>query len=205
MSDLVIDVRARAGSFELDARFTARSGVTVLFGPTASGKTMTLRLVAGVDRPDSGSIRFGDRALDALPPNERALGWAPQDAALWPHRSAIDHLLPFATAARARDLLALVGLAPHAARKPTRLSGGERQRLSFARALAREPSLLLLDEPFSALDDAARAEMGDLVRTQAARGATILFVTHDRPEATRLADAFILFTSGHTRESASLP
>jgi len=205
MSDLVVDVRARAGAFDLEARFTARPGVTVLFGPTASGKTLTLRLVAGVDRFASGSIRFGDRALDALAPNERGIGWAPQDAALWPHRTAMDHLLPFTTAARASELLALVGLDRHEARKPARLSGGERQRLAFARALAREPELLLLDEPFSALDDENRMKMGAIVRAQADRSATILFVTHDRAEATRLGDAFVLYDAGRTRQAVTLP
>ena len=209
MSELVVDVRARAGAFALDARFTARPGVTVLFGPTASGKTLTLRLVAGVDRVASGSIRFGGATFEGggafVPARARGLGWAPQDAALWPHRTAIAHLLPFASDARAREVLALVGLEAHAARKPARLSGGERQRLAFARALARKPSLLLLDEPFSALDDDARSKMGDLVRARAAEGATILFVTHDRQEATRLADAFVLFSHGETRESPHLP
>ena len=202
---LVVDARATAGAFQLDARFTARPGVTVLFGPTASGKTLTLRLVAGVDRLASGSIRFGERALDALPPNARGLGWAPQDGALWPHRSARDHLAPFCEPARAAELLALVGLEPHADRRPARLSGGERQRLAFARALARAPRLLLLDEPFSALDDASRATMGELVRARAAEGAVVLFVTHDRAEAARLGDAFVLFDAGKTRESTSLP
>ncbi len=209
MSELVVDARARAGAFELEARFTARPGVTVLFGPTASGKTLTLRLVAGVDRVASGTIRFGGATFDGggafVPARARGLGWAPQDAALWPHRTATDHLRPFAGDARARELLALVGLEAHAERKPARLSGGERQRLAFARALARKPSLLLLDEPFSALDDAAREKMGAIVRDEAARGATILLVTHDRQEATRLADAFVLFASGHTHESPRLP
>lgn len=200
---LVVEARARVGAFELDARFTA-SGVTVLFGPTASGKSLTLRVVAGVEPGASASITLGESRLDGLPPRARSLGWAPQDAALWHHRKAFDHLTPFTSRVRAMELLALVGLERHAERKPERLSGGERQRLAFARSLAREPKILLLDEPFSALDDEARARMGDVVRDRASRGAIVLFVTHDRAEAARLGTHFVLFDEGRTRESDAL-
>jgi ABC-type sulfate/molybdate transport systems ATPase subunit len=197
---LVVDARARAGSFELDARFTAEPGVTVFFGPTASGKSLTLRLVAGVERLHTGSIRMNDVAFDDgrafVVPRARGIGWAPQDGALWPHRDALAHLTPFTSPTRARELLALVGLESHAARKPERLSGGERQRLSFARALARDTKLLLLDEPFSALDDAAREKMGAIVGERANAGAIVLFVTHDRAEAARLGTRFVLFSEG---------
>jgi molybdate transport system ATP-binding protein len=209
MSSLVVDARARAGTFELEARFSARPGVTVLFGPTASGKSLTLRLVAGIERASAGSIRKGDVVLDDaartfVSPRARGVGYAPQDGALWPHRTALDHLTPFSSPSRAAELLALVGLERHAARRPARLSGGERQRLALARALARDADLLLLDEPFSALDDAARAKMGDLVRERASGGATVLFVTHDREEAARLGDAYVLFDNGRTTEAPSL-
>jgi ABC-type nitrate/sulfonate/bicarbonate transport system ATPase subunit len=108
----------------------------------------------------------------------------------------VDHLTPFATDAHVRETLALVGLSDLATRKPARLSGGERQRLSFARALVSNRKLLLLDEPFSALDDAARIAMGELVSARAKDGAVILFVTHDRAEATRLGTHFVLFDRG---------
>jgi ABC-type nitrate/sulfonate/bicarbonate transport system ATPase subunit len=114
------------------------------------------------------------------------------------------HLTPFASSERAAELLALVGLEAHATRRPNGLSGGERQRLAFARALARKSSLLLLDEPFSALDDESRVKMGAIVRAEAERGATILFVTHDRAEAERLGDAFVLFRDGKTEEASRL-
>ena len=204
MSDLVVDVRATVGAFSLDARLRAKPGVTVLFGPTASGKTLTLRLVAGVARPSSGTIAFGDAAWGDLPPHARDLGWAPQDGALWPHRDVRAHLSPFATPERVAELLAMVGLERHADRLPRGLSGGERQRLAFARALARMPRLLLLDEPFSALDDESRVKMGAIVRAQTERGATVLFVTHDRAEAERLGDAFVLFRDGKTEEVSRL-
>jgi len=204
MSDLVVDARATVGAFSLDARFRAKPGVTVMFGPTASGKTLTLRLVAGVMRPDSGSIRFGDVAWGDVPPHERGLGYAPQDGALWPHRDVRAHLSPFVAPERVMELLETVGLERHAERRPRGLSGGERQRLAFARALARSPKLLLLDEPFSALDDESRRNMGEIVRARAERGAVILFVTHDREEAERLGDAFVLFRDGKTEETSRL-
>jgi molybdate transport system ATP-binding protein len=213
-SGLQMDARLRAGFFELDVAFDAAAGVTVLFGPSASGKTLTLRVVAGLDRVGSGALRDAGALLDGgvrgggarafVTPKERNVGYAPQDAALWPHRSARDHLLPFCDAARTDALLERVGLAPHADRKPARLSGGERQRLALARAIARQPRLLLLDEPFAALDDEARRAMGELVRAEAARGAIVLFVTHDREEAARLGDAFVIYESGRAR-GGSLP
>ncbi len=204
MTALDVSVRARAGAFELDATFTANPGVTILFGPTASGKSLTLRLVAGLERPLGGSIRCGARTFDDaarifVPPHARELGFSPQDAAVWPHRTVLDHLTPFAASAvRAHETLALVGLGDLAARKPDRLSGGERQRLAFARALVSNRNLLLLDEPFSALDDAARIAMGEIVSARANDGAVILFVTHDRAEATRLGAHFVLFDRGKT-------
>ena len=204
-----IEARARVGTFDVDVRFEAKPGITVLFGPTASGKTTTLRLVAGLERVARGSIRFNDETFDDganvfVPPRARGIGYAPQDGALWPHRTAHDHLTPFVPSDRATALLDLVGLADHALRKPAGLSGGERQRLAFARALARSPKLLLLDEPFSALDDDARGAMGKIVRERATEGAVVLFVTHDREEATRLGDAFVRFHEGHGVSASTL-
>jgi molybdate transport system ATP-binding protein len=199
---LRVDARLRVTpSFELDVRFTVERGIVVLFGPTASGKTLTLRLVAGLERATTGSIRWGDRILDDAKrtfarPETRGVGYAPQLGALWPHRTALDHLTAFTTPTHARELLVVVGLDHQVDRKPTHLSGGERQRLALARALARGAKLLLLDEPFSALHDDARAAMGDLVREHAKRGAKVLFVTHDRAEAMRLGETFVVFRDG---------
>jgi molybdate transport system ATP-binding protein len=208
MTDLVIDARVRVASFELDARFVARPGVLVLFGPTASGKTLSLRLIAGLARPSAGSVRFGEQAFDDgaayVRPEHRNIGYAPQHGALWPHRTDLEHLAAFTTDERARALLARVGLDGQGARKPAHLSGGERQRLAFARALTRSAKLLLLDEPFSALDDDARLAMGEIVHEQAAEGATVIFVTHDRAEATRLGEAFVMFRDGHTTQATAL-
>ncbi len=209
-AELRVEARLRAGFFELDVAFTARPGVTVLFGPSASGKTLTLRAVAGLERVSEGTILRDGAVLDApgaplVAPRERRTGYAPQDAALWPHRSAREHLSPFCDAARAAELLDAVGLSAHADRRPARLSGGERQRLALARAIAHRPEVLLLDEPFAALDDTARRAMGDLVRAEAARGALVLFVTHDRDEALRLGDAFVLYDAGRARQGKLEP
>ncbi len=199
---LRVDARLRVTpSFELDVRFTVESGVVVLFGPTASGKTLTLRLVAGLERATSGSIRMGDQILDDAKrtfarAETRGVGYAPQHGALWPHRTALEHLTAFTTPAHARELLVVVGLDHHTDRRPIHLSGGERQRLSLARALARSAKLLLLDEPFSALHDESRAAMGDVVREHTKRGAKVLFVTHDRAEAMRLGETFVVFRDG---------
>jgi ABC-type sulfate/molybdate transport systems ATPase subunit len=198
---LDVDARVTIESFALEVRFVAQPGITVLFGPTASGKTVTLRLVAGLETADSGTVRFGGETFDdgraVVAAERRGIGYAPQHGALWPHRTAREHLTPFTSAKHTSELLERVGLERLGERRPAGLSGGERQRLAFARSLARSSKLLLLDEPFSALDDSARVAMGELVREHAAGGATVLFVTHDRAEATRLGGAFVVFRDGH--------
>jgi ABC-type sulfate/molybdate transport systems ATPase subunit len=195
---LEVDARVRVPGFELDVQLTAPPGITVLFGPTASGKTLTLRLIAGLEAASSGTVRFDGATFDArVPPQARGIGYAPQHGALWPHKTALEHVT--AVAPHAKGILEKVDLAQHAGRKPAHLSGGERQRLAFARAIARDPKLLLLDEPFSALDDDARVAMGKLVRAHAQRGNTVIFVTHDREEAKRLADATVVYANGRAR------
>jgi ABC-type sulfate/molybdate transport systems ATPase subunit len=196
---LVVAASVRVPPFALDARFEARPGVTVLHGPTASGKTLTLRLVAGLERAATGSVRLNNVTVDGdafVRANARGIGYAPQHGSLWPHMTAREHLTAFTTDREASTLLTTVGLEALSTRKPSHLSGGERQRLAFARAIARGSSVLLLDEPFSALHDDARVAMGDMVRARAKQGATILFVTHDRAEALRLADAFVAVRDG---------
>jgi ABC-type sulfate/molybdate transport systems ATPase subunit len=200
---LVVDARVRTGDFALDLQFEAAPGVTVLFGPTASGKTLTLRLVAGLERAAEGSVRADDVTFDGADrfatPNARGVGYAPQDGALWPHKTVREHLTLFVGTDRARELLDELGLTTLADRRPAKLSGGERQRVAFARALSRRPRLLLLDEPFSALHDDARQALGDIVQRHAARGNTVIFVTHDRAEALRLGNAFVVYRDGRAR------
>jgi ABC-type sugar transport system ATPase subunit len=194
---LVIRGIAQAGGTTLDIDLEAHPGVTVITGASAAGKTLLLRAIAGL-HPFEGTLTFDGRELGALDPNERGLGYAPQEPATWPHLSVSSHLSPFADRTRIDALVLALDLASLLTRKTNVLSGGERQRLSIARALARKPKLLLLDEPTGALDRATRERVGDLIKRDAV-GATILFVTHDLTEARRMGDAFAVVESGKVR------
>jgi iron(III) transport system ATP-binding protein len=176
--------------------FTVAAGELVaILGASGSGKTTLLRLIAGFLRPDAGSIRLEGRLLasagQSLPPERRGIGYVAQEGALFPHLSIAENIvfgLPRAqrkARARVDELLELVGLPAHyATRAPQQLSGGEQQRVALARALAPHPQLLLLDEPFSALDAGLRAETRAAVASALrAAGATAILVTHDQPEA----------------------
>ena len=218
----------RALSFDLVRRFprgpTIRaraelplSGglVTVLFGPSGSGKTTVLRALAGLDRPDEGTIRFAgetwfDGAAGAfVRPQRRGVGLLFQDYALFPHLRVegnigfgVRWLGRAARAARVRELAARRGIEPLRPRRPPELSGGQRQRVALARALAPSPRLLLLDEPLSALDAPARAELrGELRRTLESAGVPAVVVTHDRVEALALGDRILVMVDGAVRQA----
>jgi molybdate transport system ATP-binding protein len=207
---LEVDVRARVGAFHLDARFEVDAGLTVVFGPSGAGKTRLLRLLAGLDSPTDGRITlagevFEDRAAGAsLPPHERHVGMVFQHPYLLPHRSVRSNV---ALAVRDRDRahrrreadrwLEQVDATELAHRRPAQLSGGQQQRVALARALAGEPRLLLLDEPFSALDQPVRQRLRGLVRELVDRtGVPTLFVTHDPDELAALADRVLLADHG---------
>jgi len=211
---LHVDASARTGAFLLSARFTLPAGLTVLFGPSGSGKTRLLRLVAGLDRPEAGTVRLGEVTFDDvdaelhLAAHERRIGMVFQDPYLLPHRSVLANVALAVREAdrdarrvRATELLAEVGAAAWAQRRPRELSGGQRQRVALARALAGSPELLLLDEPFNALDaagrDASRALVRELV---AATGTPTLFVTHDRTELEALADHVLTADDGRIEQ-----
>jgi molybdate transport system ATP-binding protein len=199
---LTVDVRARVGDFRLDARFALPEGLTVLFGPSGAGKTRLLRLVAGLDDPVEGHIRLGETTFvdttagTRLAAHDRHIGMVFQQPYLLPHRSNLgnvalavrDHHRDVRRR-RAADLLDRVDAADLAHRRPTQLSGGQKQRVALARALAGEPRLLLLDEPFSALDVPVRRQLRRLVRdlVDESRIPTV-FVTHDLDELAALAD-----------------
>jgi tungstate transport system ATP-binding protein len=178
---------------------------TVLIGPNGSGKTTLLRTAMGLVRPSAGTIAWGGSTES--PPSRRALVF--QRPVMF-RRSVADNLrFALATAgvprarraARVAELLALVGLAGFEARPARRLSGGERQRLALARALARDPKVLLLDEPTASLDPAATQAIEDLVRDVSARGVKIVMTTHDLGEAARLAGDVVLMHRGTVVES----
>jgi molybdate transport system ATP-binding protein len=213
MTAVAIDTTTRVGTFSVDARFRADGGITALYGPSGSGKSVTLATIAGLLRPESGTVVIGGRTVaDAargihVSTQERHLGMVFQDSALLPHRSPLDNIALAvrggadrrARRARAAALLGQVD-ATHLADAPTSaLSGGEKQRISLARALAGEPVLLLLDEPFSALDQQSRLELRRLVRDLVdAEGITALLVTHDLADLEALADRTVHYEPGRT-------
>jgi ABC-type sulfate/molybdate transport systems ATPase subunit len=210
---LEVDAVVHVGTFTRRLRFGAAPGVTVLFGPTATGKSLALKLIAGLLRPTEGTVSAGARILDGrgafVPPQARGLGYVPQHQGLVPHLSVRENVgLGLDPASPLIDeLLEELRLSSLRARRPAGLSGGERQRVALARALARRPQLVLLDEPFSALDARARVELGRWTKQRVvALGATCLLVTHDVREARALADRVVTF-EGETSEAGpeSLP
>jgi iron(III) transport system ATP-binding protein len=183
--------------------------LTALLGPSGCGKTTLLRLIAGFDDPDSGTVAVGDRLVAGGPgrsvaARRRGIGFVPQEGGLFPHLSVAGNIsfgLPRRQrrdGGRVRELLELVGLdAVLADRSPHQLSGGQQQRVALARALAPEPSLVLLDEPFSSLDAALREETRLAVSAAlTASGATAVLVTHDQAEALSMADQVAVLRDG---------
>jgi molybdate transport system ATP-binding protein len=186
-----------------------------LIGPSGSGKTTTLRAIAGLNRVTEGSISCGGAVwfdgMRSLSPQQRRVGFVFQDYALFPHMSARDnvaaalgHLPRDRRAARADELLETVNLSGLEARRPARLSGGQRQRVALARALAREPNALLLDEPFSAVDQMTRQRLQrELATLRRAVEVPIVLVTHDISEATALADTICVLYRGQTLQQGT--
>lgn len=177
-----------------------------LLGPSGCGKTTLLRMLAGFVRPDAGQIYFGDQDVTRIPAHKRNVGMVFQDYALFPDRSVLDNV-SYGLWARGYSrsdaksaslkMLARVGLATLADRMPSELSGGQRQRVAMARALVIKPSILLLDEPLSALDVKLRVELRDMVRElQKEAGLTTVFVTHDQEEALSISDHIAVMRSG---------
>jgi molybdate transport system ATP-binding protein len=219
MSDLIAEFEKRfAGGPVICARLQTpgdRFSVAVLFGPSGSGKTTVLRCLAGLERPDSGTIRWGDECwFDAerriwLPPQRRGIGYLSQDFALFPHLTVAENIgfgLGKAAAGERRkrvgELLDLFGLTGLDSRRPAQLSGGEQQRVALARALARRPRLLLLDEPLSDLDSPTREALRRELRSWLAKLAVpTLLVTHDRVEALTLGDTAVLMHAGRPLET----
>lgn len=197
MSRLEVDVSGEVGAFRYALNFSSSAQVTALVGPSGAGKSVTLRILAGLLQPSRGRVVLGQRVLldrDAgvdVPCRARGLGFVLQDGCLFPHLDVAGNLgfglAGWTTAERERrvaEVAELVELGSKLGARPSELSGGQRQRVALARALAPRPALLLLDEPFAALDPALRGRMRAALRDVLAReGARAVLVTHDAEEA----------------------
>ncbi len=187
-----------------------RGEILTLLGPSGSGKTTLLNLVAGFLMPDEGSIEIDGQAVTDMPPYKREIGVLFQNYALFPHMNVASNVgygLKMRGVAKAEiqrrvgEVLALVRLTGYESRRPRQLSGGQQQRVALARALAISPKVLLLDEPFSALDKNLRASMQlELKEIQRKLRVTTIFVTHDQSEALSLSDRIVVLSDGRIRQ-----
>ena len=205
---------ARVGDFRLDVDFEAQNELVVLYGRSGSGKSLTLRAIAGLVQPDAGRIEIGGLTVfDAdggieLPPQQRRVGYVIQELGLFPHLSARDNVLiglerDSEAPRRYEALRALLSIEGLDDRRPHQLSGGQQQRVALARALVRRSEVLLLDEPFSALDEALRSDLRDeLLRLRRELELPIVFVTHDLREAHLLADRIVVIDGGRVLQFA---
>jgi len=200
------DTRAlRAVSLSIEA-----GAIICLLGPSGCGKTTLLRVLAGLERADSGQIIFDGQPIDAVPAHLRGFGLMFQEYALFPHRDVAENVafglrmrnLPRTQIdARVADMLTLVDLAGYERRRVYELSGGERQRVALARSLAPNPRLLMLDEPLGALDRTLRERLLDELRAILKRvGVTSIYVTHDQSEAFAIADRLVLMNAGRVEQ-----
>lgn len=210
-----IDIYKKLHHFELNVQMTSKAKTIGFLGGSGSGKSMTLRCIAGLERPDSGRIVMQDKVLfDSekgidIPPQKRHIGFILQDYALFPHMTVeeniafgLNHLSRKDRAKRIDDYLRQVHMMEYKRHYPSGLSGGQKQRIAIARALAREPEILLLDEPFSALDTHLRSQMeGQLAEILKSFTGTSLFVSHDIQESFRLSDTLAIYAGGRVIRS----
>lgn len=208
------NVSKRYGDFAAlaDVSIEVEQGsLTALLGPSGSGKSTLLRVIAGLEIPDSGVVVLGEQDVTRIPPQERGVGFVFQHYAAFKHMTVRDNVA-FGLTIRKRpkdeiskrvdELLEVVGLAGYQKRYPSQLSGGQRQRMALARALAVEPKVLLLDEPFGALDANVRSELRAwLRRLHDDVHVTTVLVTHDQEEAMELADSIVLLNNGKIEQS----
>ncbi len=215
---LAVSVRKRlvnrGREFSLAVDFAAADGIVVIFGPSGSGKSLTLQAIAGLLRPDAGSIRVGGRVLFDhasgvdLPARARGVGYLFQDYALFPHLDVTHNVgFPIARGFPARldapgreqvaQMLALFEIGHLAGMHPSQLSGGQRQRVALARALITRPALLLLDEPFNALDPLLRDRMrNELLAWRERFGVPMVLITHDPDDVAALASQVLVYREG---------
>jgi len=201
----------RLPSFRLEVDLMVEKETAILCGESGAGKTTILECIAGLSCPDQGEILLEDRLVYSsdkgidLPPRDRGIGYVFQDYALFPHLSAVDNValaLRRGERNKAMEYLERFGVSRVAHRKPGLLSGGERQRVALARALALEPRLLLLDEPFSALDKTSREEAHrQFLEVRRSWAMSVILVTHSRAEAELLGDRIYELREGRVEET----
>jgi molybdate transport system ATP-binding protein len=214
-------LRSPQRTFALRACFTVREDMAVLYGPSGAGKSVTLQAIAGLLQPDSGTIRFnGTPLFDSaagidVPARRRGIGYVFQDYALFPHRTVrqnvaaalfplLGHRLSAQQRQRVDTFLAAFDLTSVAASYPSQISGGQRQRTALARALAAEPRLLLLDEPFNSLDTSLRVRMrNEVVRVWERFQVPILLITHDDADVAVFGRQVIRIEQGRVVEAAA--
>lgn len=208
---LIVDIQKQLGSFSLNVAFEAENGVTCLLGPSGCGKSMTLKCVAGIEKPDQGHIELDGAVLfDSekninLPPQKRQVGYLFQNYALFPNMTVRQNILCGVHQEKSRlvrerklnDMICLMQLDGLENHRPDQLSGGQQQRVALARILVNEPKLLMLDEPFSALDghlrDALKIELRDMLQDF---GREVLMVTHSRDEAYNMSREIAVMDQG---------
>jgi sulfate transport system ATP-binding protein len=209
-----LNVSKRFGDFSALSDVTVEvsdGSLTALLGPSGCGKSTLLRVIAGLERPDAGAVHISGRDMTSIPARERGVGFVFQHYAAFKHMKVAENVA-FGLRIRKRprkeirarvdELLALVHLTGWADRYPHQLSGGQRQRMALARALAVEPRVLLLDEPFGALDAQVRRELREwLRRLHDEVHVTTVFVTHDREEAMEVADRIVVMRDGKVEQS----
>ena len=210
-------LKSRGRKFTLQSSFSSEEKFVVLFGPSGSGKTVTIRAIAGLNSPDSGRIVVGEKVLfDSerginIPTRERKIGYVLQDYALFPHLTVEKNVgfglrtrwplsLSRSDKMRVKEFLKLFEIESLAKSSPRDLSGGQRQRVALARALICKPELLLLDEPFSALDPLLRGKLRDgLVQIQSQFQIPVIMITHDPEDIDVFAETLVIYDVGQVR------
>lgn len=214
---LEVDIELQVPGFMLHLKFSLGRQLGVLFGRSGAGKSLSLRAIAGLIQPQAGTIKLNQRTLfdyqngTNLPPQARRVGYLPQNQALFPHRTIAQniayglHNLPQTEQERlVNKWIKIMNLQDQAEKLPSEVSGGQQQRTALARALVVEPDLLLMDEPFVALDESLRDHLrGEVQRVQKETSTPILLVTHDIGEAYQLADHLIVIADGHVIQTGT--
>lgn len=214
---LQVNLKKTVNGFDLDIGWEIDNELAVLFGFSGAGKSMTLQLIAGLMKPDKGRVSLDDKVYydrltrTDIPPQARPFGYVFQDLALFPHMTVTGNILYGAPAVpksekmdRSREMIRAFKLTGLEGRYPHEISGGQKQRVAFARALIRRPRVLLLDEPFSALDHPLRLEMRHFLRElKKDIDIPVVLVTHDLNEALVLADTMIVYSHGRIMQKGT--